>query len=152
MLLVENVDLHYGAAIALRQVSLTAEVGAVTCLLGRNGVGKTTTLKLLMGLIFPTSGTARVLSQSIENVGMHREIGFKKTDASILEAASGAGLDMPFSCKSGVCCTCRAKLLRGEVRMERNFALDKAEIDAGFVLTCQAYPVTEEVVLSFDER
>ena len=84
--------------------------------------------------------------------GMHREIGFKKADASILEAASGAGLEMPFSCKSGVCCTCRAKLLRGEVRMERNFALDKAEIDAGFVLTCQAYPVTEEVVLSFDER
>ncbi|RKP55873.1 1,2-phenylacetyl-CoA epoxidase subunit PaaE [Pararobbsia silviterrae] len=95
---------------------------------------------------------APVARITIVRDGMHREIRFDKTDTSILDAASGAGLDMPFSCKSGVCCTCRAKLLRGEVRMDRNFALDKHELDAGFVLTCQAYPVTEEVVLSFDER
>lgn len=95
---------------------------------------------------------APVARITIVRDGMHREVGFSKDDASILEAASSAGLDMPFSCKSGVCCACRAKLLRGEVRMERNFALDKQEIEAGFVLTCQAYPVTQEVVLSFDER
>jgi ring-1,2-phenylacetyl-CoA epoxidase subunit PaaE len=59
---------------------------------------------------------------------------------------------VPFSCTSGVCGTCRAKLLEGEVRMERNFALDKAELASGFVLTCQAHPTTERVVLSFDER
>ena len=59
---------------------------------------------------------------------------------------------MPFSCTSGVCGTCRAKLVEGEVRMERNFALDKNEVAAGFVLTCQAHPMTERVVLSFDER
>ena len=63
-----------------------------------------------------------------------------------------AGLEVPFSCKSGVCCTCRAKLLEGEVRMERNFALEKHEVAAGFVLTCQSHPLTERVVLSFDER
>ena len=80
------------------------------------------------------------------------EIGFAPSDESILAAASRAGLDVPYSCKSGVCATCRAKLLEGEVRMDRNFALEKAEIAAGFVLTCQAHPLTERVVLSFDER
>jgi ring-1,2-phenylacetyl-CoA epoxidase subunit PaaE len=59
---------------------------------------------------------------------------------------------VPFSCTSGVCGTCRAKLLEGQVRMERNFALDKADLAAGFVLTCQAHPLTERVVLSFDDR
>jgi ring-1,2-phenylacetyl-CoA epoxidase subunit PaaE len=51
-----------------------------------------------------------------------------------------------------VCGTCRAKLVEGKVRMERNFALDKAEVAGGFVLTCQAHPLTERVVLSFDDR
>ena len=84
--------------------------------------------------------------------GMRREIEFSKDQPSILDAASAAGLEVPFSCTSGVCGTCRAKLVEGEVRMERNFALDKAEVADGFVLTCQAHPLTERVVLSFDER
>ena len=84
--------------------------------------------------------------------GMRREIEFRKDQPSILDAASAAGMEVPFSCTSGVCGTCRAKLVEGQVRMERNFALDKAEVAAGFVLTCQAHPLTERVVLSFDER
>lgn len=84
--------------------------------------------------------------------GLRREIDFRRDQPSILDAASAAGLEVPFSCTSGVCGTCRAKLVEGEVRMERNFALDKAEVAAGFVLTCQAHPLTERVVLSFDER
>ncbi len=84
--------------------------------------------------------------------GMRREIEFSKDQPSILDAASAAGLEVPFSCTSGVCGTCRAKLVEGQVRMERNFALDKAEVANGFVLTCQAHPLTERVVLSFDER
>ena len=84
--------------------------------------------------------------------GLRREIDFRKDQPSILDAASAAGLEVPFSCTSGVCGTCRAKLLEGEVRMERNFALDKNEVASGFVLTCQAHPLTERVVLSFDER
>ena len=84
--------------------------------------------------------------------GMRREIEFRKDQPSILDAASAAGLEVPFSCTSGVCGTCRAKLVEGQVRMERNFALDKAEVADGFVLTCQAHPLTERVVLSFDER
>ncbi len=84
--------------------------------------------------------------------GLKREIDFHKDQPSILDAASAAGLEVPFSCTSGVCGTCRARLLEGEVRMERNFALDKTEVANGFVLTCQAHPTTDRVVLSFDER
>ena len=84
--------------------------------------------------------------------GLKREFDFSKDDPSILDAASSAGLEVPFSCTSGVCGTCRAKLVEGQVRMTRNFALDKAEVASGFVLTCQAHPLTERVVLSFDDR
>lgn len=84
--------------------------------------------------------------------GLQREIAFAKGQPSILDAASAAGLEVPYSCTSGVCGTCRAKLIEGEVRMERNFALDKKEVASGFVLTCQAHPLTDRVVLSFDER
>lgn len=84
--------------------------------------------------------------------GLQREITFGAKDPSILDAAANAGLDVPFSCKSGVCCTCRAKVLEGEVRMDRNFSLEKHEVAAGFVLTCQAHPLSERVVISFDER
>jgi ring-1,2-phenylacetyl-CoA epoxidase subunit PaaE len=84
--------------------------------------------------------------------GLSRELLFSKEQPSILDAASAAGLEVPFSCTSGVCGTCRAKVMAGEVRMERNFALDKAEVANGFVLCCQAHPLTERVILSFDER
>lgn len=84
--------------------------------------------------------------------GLRREVEFRREQPSILDCASAAGLEVPFSCTSGVCGTCRAKLVEGKVRMERNFALDKQEVAAGFVLTCQAHPLTERVVLSFDER
>ena len=84
--------------------------------------------------------------------GMQREIEFSRDQPSILDAASAAGMEVPFSCTSGVGGTCRAKLVEGKVRMERNFALDKSEVAGGFVLTCQAHPLTERVVLSFDER
>ncbi|MDZ5459719.1 1,2-phenylacetyl-CoA epoxidase subunit PaaE [Azohydromonas lata] len=84
--------------------------------------------------------------------GLRREIQFDKQQPSILDAASACGMEVPFSCTSGVCGTCRAKVVEGEVRMERNFALDKNEVAAGFILTCQAHPVTERVILSFDER
>lgn len=84
--------------------------------------------------------------------GLQREITFGPQDPSLLDAAAQAGLDVPFSCKSGVCSTCRAKVLEGQVRMDRNFALEPHEVAAGFVLTCQAHPLTERVVVSFDER
>jgi ring-1,2-phenylacetyl-CoA epoxidase subunit PaaE len=84
--------------------------------------------------------------------GLRREIDFQRDQPSILDAAAAAGLELPFSCTSGVCGTCRAKVVEGDVRMDRNFALDKADVAAGFVLACQAHPITPFVVLSFDER
>jgi ring-1,2-phenylacetyl-CoA epoxidase subunit PaaE len=100
----------------------------------------------------PQPGDAEEARITIVRDGLRREIPFTKGQPSILDAASSAGLEVPFSCTSGVCGTCRAKLLEGEVRMERNFALDKNEVANGFILTCQAHPLTERVVLSFDER
>jgi ring-1,2-phenylacetyl-CoA epoxidase subunit PaaE len=97
-------------------------------------------------------GDAEIAKVTIIRDGLRREIEFRKDQPSILDCASAAGLEVPFSCTSGVCGTCRAKLVEGQVRMERNFALDKGEVEAGFVLTCQAHPTTERVVLSFDER
>jgi len=97
-------------------------------------------------------GDAEQAQITIVRDGLKREFGFRKEQPSILDAASAAGLEVPFSCTSGVCGTCRAKCLEGQVRMERNFALDKDEVAAGFVLTCQCRPLTPQVVLSFDER
>jgi len=71
---------------------------------------------------------------------------------NILDAALKNGADLPFACKGGVCCTCRAKVLEGKVEMDVNYALEPDEVAAGFVLTCQAHPRTEKVVISFDEK
>lgn len=70
----------------------------------------------------------------------------------ILDVALAAGLDLPYSCRGGVCCTCRAKVLQGSVSMDKNFTLEKWETDKGFVLSCQAKPSSASVTLSFDER
>jgi ring-1,2-phenylacetyl-CoA epoxidase subunit PaaE len=73
-------------------------------------------------------------------------------DERVLDVALNAGLDLPWSCRGGVCCTCRAKVLEGAVAMEKNFTLEPWETDKGFVLSCQARPTTERVVVSYDER
>jgi ring-1,2-phenylacetyl-CoA epoxidase subunit PaaE len=71
---------------------------------------------------------------------------------SILDAALRKGADLPFACKGGVCCTCRARLMEGNVEMEVNYSLEADEIKKGFVLTCQSHPRTERVIIDFDER
>jgi ring-1,2-phenylacetyl-CoA epoxidase subunit PaaE len=70
---------------------------------------------------------------------------------AVLDAALAAGADLPFACKGGVCCTCRAKLESGEVEMAVNYGLEPEEVEAGFVLTCQSYPRSKELTLNFDE-
>ena len=70
----------------------------------------------------------------------------------VLDVAVAAGLDLPYSCKAGVCCTCRAKVMQGTVVMDKNFTLEAWEIAKGFVLTCQARPTCERLAISFDER
>ncbi|HLS79821.1 MAG TPA: 2Fe-2S iron-sulfur cluster-binding protein [Steroidobacter sp.] len=70
---------------------------------------------------------------------------------SVLDAAARAGIELPYSCRAGVCSTCRTKVVRGEVRMERNLALEDWEIEAGYVLCCQAHPLSEQLELTYDE-
>jgi ring-1,2-phenylacetyl-CoA epoxidase subunit PaaE len=71
---------------------------------------------------------------------------------AILDAALYQGADLPFACKGGVCCTCRAKLLEGKVEMDVNYALEEDELAAGYILTCQSHPRTEKVVIDFDSK
>jgi ring-1,2-phenylacetyl-CoA epoxidase subunit PaaE len=84
--------------------------------------------------------------------GLEREVEFRLSDPSILDAARRSGLDVPYSCKAGVCSTCKGKLLEGQVRMDRNFALSPAEVEAGFVLCCQSHPLTDRVCITLDQR
>jgi ring-1,2-phenylacetyl-CoA epoxidase subunit PaaE len=69
---------------------------------------------------------------------------------TIIDAGLRAGLELPFSCRGGMCCTCRAKLVSGEVRMDTNYSLEPWEMKAGFVLTCQSHPLTPEVTVDYD--
>jgi ring-1,2-phenylacetyl-CoA epoxidase subunit PaaE len=71
-------------------------------------------------------------------------------DDTVLEAGEFAGLDLPYSCRGGVCSTCRAKVLDGSVEMDRNYALEPWETEAGFVLTCQSHPTTDTLVVDYD--
>ncbi len=70
---------------------------------------------------------------------------------SILDAAMEAGADVPFSCKGGVCCVCKAKVIEGSVTMDQNFSLSEEEIADGFILTCQSHPTSSDLVIDFDE-
>ena len=74
-----------------------------------------------------------------------------KDKESILDAGLRAGIDMRYSCKSGVCSTCRCKLVEGKVEMDVNYALEDYEVARGFVLSCQSFPVTDKVVIDFDQ-
>jgi ring-1,2-phenylacetyl-CoA epoxidase subunit PaaE len=69
---------------------------------------------------------------------------------SILDGAAATRNDLPFPCQGGVCGTCRAKLCDGEADMRRNYALEKAEVEQGFVLTCQTFPVSDQLTVDFD--
>jgi ring-1,2-phenylacetyl-CoA epoxidase subunit PaaE len=70
---------------------------------------------------------------------------------AILDAALRAGMDLPYACKGGMCSTCRAKIVEGETRMDVNYSLEPWELQAGFVLTCQAHPVSDRVVVDYDQ-
>lgn len=83
--------------------------------------------------------------------GNSMELELESSGQSILDAALGAGADLPFACKGGVCCTCKAKVLEGAVDMDVNYALEPEQVAEGFILTCQSHPRTDRVVVSFDE-
>jgi len=97
------------------------------------------------------------LSQQISKVtvrldGISHDFDLPFDGSSVLDAALMEGVDLPFACKGGVCCTCRAKLVEGRVEMDINYALEADELEAGFVLTCQSHPRTERVIVDFDSK
>lgn len=79
------------------------------------------------------------------------ELAMGSEGETILDAAFKAGGDLPFACKGGVCCTCKAKILEGTAKMDINYALEPDEVEAGYILTCQAHPTSEKLVVSFDD-
>ena len=83
--------------------------------------------------------------------GTRRVFVMQKNKDNLVDAGLKAGLEMPYACKGGVCSTCRAKVVQGEVDMDINFALEDYEVARGFVLCCQSYPVTDRLVIDFDE-
>jgi ring-1,2-phenylacetyl-CoA epoxidase subunit PaaE len=95
-----------------------------------------------------SSGTSKV---TVILDGEEKVFDLAGNGPTVLDVAFDAGMDVPFACKGGVCCTCRAKVLEGEVRMDQNFALTDDEVAKGYILTCQSHPVSDTVVVSFDE-
>ena len=83
--------------------------------------------------------------------GGARSFTFAKEGQSLLEAALENGMDAPHACRAGVCSSCRAKVLEGEVEMEANHALADYEVEQGYVLTCQSYPLSDRIVVSYDQ-
>jgi ring-1,2-phenylacetyl-CoA epoxidase subunit PaaE len=89
---------------------------------------------------------------SVTMDGRRRTFPMAPGDASVLDAAERAGLELPFSCRSGICATCRVRVVSGKVDMMHNIALAQWELDAGFILCCQARPTTGTLELSYDEK
>jgi ring-1,2-phenylacetyl-CoA epoxidase subunit PaaE len=95
------------------------------------------------------AGEAPVATASITLHGAHHEVPVQAGE-TITDAGLRAGLEMPYSCRGGMCCTCRAKLTDGHVEMDLNYSLEKWETEAGYVLTCQSHPTTRKLALDFD--
>ncbi|HQU72420.1 MAG TPA: 2Fe-2S iron-sulfur cluster-binding protein [Calditrichia bacterium] len=95
----------------------------------------------------PANGHCRV---TLIDGGKETQFQVPRGSATLLEASLDLQLDLPFSCKGGVCSTCRARLLEGKVEMRTNYALEADELEAGFILTCQSVPLSETITVSFD--
>jgi len=98
--------------------------------------------------VVPASAPPKAFAALIID-GKRREVPVADGEA-ILDAALRAGVDLPFACKGGMCSTCRARLVEGDARMELNYSLEPWELEKGFILTCQARPVTDRVVVDYD--
>jgi ring-1,2-phenylacetyl-CoA epoxidase subunit PaaE len=98
--------------------------------------------------VVPPSAPAKAMASLVVD-GKRREVPVAEGE-SILDAALRAGMDLPFACKGGMCSTCRAKLVEGDAQMEVNYSLEPWELKAGFILTCQARPVSQKVVVDYD--
>lgn len=98
----------------------------------------------------PVEGTAKQAKVTVILDGVRTNFPLPYNSESVLDAALAQGLDLPYACKGGVCCTCRAKLVEGKVDMAVNYSLEPEEVAAGFILTCQSRPLTDNVVVDYD--
>lgn len=111
-------------------------------------------------LFFTGAATAKSIETAAQISGLARTtymldgkettIEINYSGQSILDSGSDAGLDLPYACKGGVCGTCKAKLEKGEVVMDSNFALEEDELKAGYILTCQSHPRSSELYVNYD--
>lgn len=99
-------------------------------------------------VVAPDAPPAHIAALIVD--GKRREVPVAD-DEAIIDAALRAGLDLPFACKGGMCCTCRARLVEGTAEMANNYSLEPWEIEAGYILTCQARPTSERVVVDYDQ-
>ena len=98
------------------------------------------------------SFTDKISKITIKSDGISADFDLPYNGEAILNAATKLGIDLPFACKGGVCATCRAKLITGDVMMDNNYALEPEEIKNGSILTCQSHPRSERVVIDFDVK
>lgn len=98
-----------------------------------------------------TSATAGACKATVILDGVSRAVEIPKSGQSVLEAALEADMGAPFACKAGVCSTCRAKVIEGEVEMAANYALEDYEVERGYVLTCQSTPLSDTLVVDYDQ-
>ncbi len=113
-------------------------------LFGSKGIRKTTMTQST------ESGSANKSSVTIKLDGRSFEFALGYNESNILDAALKQGADLPFACKGGVCCTCKAKLLEGAVNMDVHWGLEQEEIEQGYILTCQSHPKSDKILIDFD--
>lgn len=99
----------------------------------------------------PTIESIQTSSVTVIMDGIETTFEMPRSGSNILDMAIENGVDAPFSCKGAVCCTCKAKITKGKAGMEMNYALNDEEVEKGFVLTCQAFPESDEIVVDYDE-
>jgi len=130
--------------------------GAAAFAPGETGGGGLRILRNLAGGseggIAGSGGTEKVSRVTVRLDGVSHEFDLPYNGSPLLDAALMEGVDLPFACKGGVCCTCRARLVEGQVEMEVNYALEADELAAGFILTCQSHPRTDRVTVDFDSK
>lgn len=101
----------------------------------------------------PMAPVDKSVASEVIVISEGRSLAFElvRNTQSILDAGNEAGADLPYSCKAGVCSTCRARVIEGEVEMVTNHALEDYEIEAGYVLSCQCFPISNKVILDYDQ-
>ena len=116
----------------------------VKALMAQSNIDKTRIDNLERQVFKGTSKVTIILDQ--EKI----ELSINEKSPSILDSLNEEGFDPPYSCRGGVCCSCKAKVLEGKATMKLNYSLTEQEVENGYILTCQAQPASEKVTISYD--